>query len=161
MSYGRAVNKRAISVNNSQLALIHVAKKELGLTDEDYRNILELYGGVTSAKFLTLEGFERVMAHLTRLGFRIKPTATKEGKGHKQAVYRASDTLRADPAEKKTPAQEAMLNHYFTTLGWTEAERRQGFCKRMIKKAWPQTRDEAAKVIEALKAMVARNSKSK
>lgn len=137
----------------SQLALIHVAKKELALSDDDYRSILELHGGVNSAKLLTMAGFERVMKRMEQLGF----SSIKIGKGHRQNVYRAADTHLSDPEALKTPAQEDRLTHYFETLDWQEADRRQNFCQRMIKKPWPQTRDEAAKVIEALKAMVARN----
>lgn len=159
MSYGRTVDKRKIGVNGSQLALIHVAKKQLGLKEEDYRSILENYGGVSSAKFLTLEGVERVIKHLERLGFKSKPAPTKEGKGFKQSVYCAADTQCIDPKAFKTPAQDAMLTHYFEALGWNEPERQRGFCLRLTKKPWPQTRDEAAKVIEGLKAIHGRIQK--
>ncbi|SEO97843.1 regulatory protein GemA [Propionispora vibrioides] len=147
MSYGRAVSKRSIGVNASQLALIHVAKKELGLDDEDYRSILELYGGVSSAKFLTLEGFERVMEHLARLGFQSSNTANRQPK---YRPYRDADGA-------PYPAQLKMIEQQFEQLGFFEAERRQGLCRRIIKKAWPQTRAEANKVFEALKSMIARN----
>lgn len=145
MSYGRAVDKRKISITNSQLALIHVAKKELALVDDDYRSILELYGGVTSSKHLTLEGFERVMKRLEQLGF--KSTTDRQPA---RAPHR-------DPDGAPFPAQLKMIEHHFETLGFHGAERRQGFCRRVIKKPWPQTRTEANKIFEALKAMVARN----
>lgn len=141
----------------SQLALIHVAKKELGLSDEDYRSLLQLHGGVNSAKLLTMDGFERVMKQMEQLGF----SSIRVGNGYKQTVYCAADTRLSDPEAIKTPAQEDRLTHYFETLDWQELDRRQNFCRRMIKKPWPQTRDEAAKVIEALKAMVARNYANK
>ena len=141
----------------SQLALIHVAKKQLALPDEDYRSLLQLHGGVNSAKFLTMDGFERVMKRMEQLGF----SSIRVGNGYKQTVYCAADTRLSDPEALKTPAQEDRLTHYFETLGWQEVERRRSFCRRMIKKPWPQTRDEAAKVIEALKAMVARNYANK
>lgn len=144
MSYGRTVDKRKIGVIPSQLALIHVAKKELGLQEEDYRSILELYGGVNSAKHLTLEGFERVMGHLERLGF--KSTNSK------QPIH----APRRDPDGPPYPAQLKMIEYQFEQLGFQEAERRQGFCRRVIKKPWPQTRAEANKVFEGLKAMLAR-----
>ena len=145
MSYGRAVDKRKINVTNSQLALIHVAKKELALADDDYRSILELHGGVSSAKHLTLEGFERVMSRLEQLGF--KSTTDRQ----------PARAPRRDPNGAPYPAQLKMIEHLFEQLGFFEAERRQGFCQRVIKKPWPQTRTDANKVFEALKAMVARN----
>ena len=134
-------------VVSGQLALIHVAKKELGLRDEDYRAILELYGEVSSAKFLTMAGFERVMAHMERLGFKsITP---------RQPARAPVRDANGPPY----PAQLKMLEIYFDRLGFDSADRRQGFCQRMIKKAWPQTRAEANMVFEGLKAMVARNYK--
>lgn len=147
MSYGRAVDKRKIGVTAGQLALIHVAKKELGLPDGDYRSLLELHGGVTSAKHLTLEGFERVMKRIEELGFQSSNIASRQPK------HRPYQDAEGTPY----PAQLKMIEHQFEQLGFFEEERRQGFCKRMIKKPWPQTRAEANKVFEALKAMIARN----
>ena len=132
-----------------QLALIHVAKKELALSDEDYRAILGQYG-VSSSKDLTMVGFEQVMAHLERLGFR----NSRPGRQPARAPVRDADG-------PPFPAQLKMLDIYFGRLGFDSAERRQGFCQRQIKKPWPQTRAEANKVYEGLKAMVARNYSSK
>ncbi|BBF92907.1 regulatory protein GemA [Blastochloris tepida] len=53
-----------------QIALIKVAKRQLGLTDDQYRALLLWAGGVESAKDLDAAGFERVMGYLTRLGFK-------------------------------------------------------------------------------------------
>lgn len=145
MSYGRAVDKRKIGVTGGQLALIHVAKKELGLTEDDYRSLLELHGGVNSAKHLTLEGFERVMQRIEQLGF--KSTTDRQ----------PARAPRRDPDGAPYPAQLKMIEHQFEQLGFFETERRQGFCRRTIKKPWPQTRAEANKIFEALKAMIARN----
>ena len=129
-----------------QLALIHVAKKELALSDEDYRAILGQYG-VSSSKDLTIAGFEKVMTHMERLGFKsITPRQPT------RAPIRDANGL-------PYPAQLKMLDIYFNRLGFDSADRRQGFCQRMIKKAWPQTRAEANMVFEGLKAMVARNYK--
>lgn len=53
----------------SKLALIHTAKRELGMAEEDYRALLLRAGGVSSSKDLTLEGFDVVMSEFSRLGF--------------------------------------------------------------------------------------------
>lgn len=61
--------------NNSRLALIHLAKKQLGLDDEAYRAILS-GAGVYSAKDITTEAqFDTVMAAFMNLGF--LPTGRK------------------------------------------------------------------------------------
>lgn len=144
MSYWQTVDKTKIKITNSQLALIHVAKKELGLADADYRSLLELHSGVNSAKLLSLHGFEKVMQRMEELGFK-STTVRQPG-------------LRPvrDPDGLPYPVQLKLLDYLFEQLGFFETERRQGFCQRMLKKPWPQTRSEANKVIEALKAMNAR-----
>jgi hypothetical protein len=56
-------------MTREKLAVLHVAKKQLCLSDEDYRNLLSSIGGVASAKELNQHGFEAVMYRLTGLGF--------------------------------------------------------------------------------------------
>lgn len=53
----------------SKLALVHTAKRELDMAEEDYRALLLRAGGVNSSNDLTLEGFDAVMAEFNRLGF--------------------------------------------------------------------------------------------
>lgn len=53
----------------SKLVLIHTAKRELDMAEEDYRALLLRAGGVNSSKDLTLEGFDAVMDEFNRLGF--------------------------------------------------------------------------------------------
>lgn len=145
------VDKRKMGVTNQQIALLHVAKKELGLRDDDYRSILDVYGGTNSAKHLTLEGFERVMKHLEWLGF------TSNNPAQAKKPYRAPER---DANGSPYPAQLKMIQSLYEQLGWTEPERQRGFCQRVIKKPWPQTRAEANKIFEGLKAMLARAKKS-
>ena len=52
-----------------QLALIHVAKAQLRLDDDDYRALLLRVGGVSSSKGLSRDGFDAVMGAMERLGF--------------------------------------------------------------------------------------------
>lgn len=51
---------------SKKLALIHIVKKELGLSDEEYREILRREAGVDSAKDLTDESFRQLMRFLVR-----------------------------------------------------------------------------------------------
>ena len=57
-------------ITSKQKALIHVAKAQLGMEDEDYRAMLARVAGVASSAQLDAAGFERVTAELERLGFR-------------------------------------------------------------------------------------------
>lgn len=142
---------RVAMITTKQQALLHVAKNRLGLTDGDYRSALSLYGGVESSKELQLEGFRNVLAYLERIGFK-----NPSGK-----VYQSvSKPPFSNPDGLPYPAQLNKMQALFMKLGMIEAERQQGFCKRNIKKPWAQTRAEANKVIEGLKAMLARKEKS-
>lgn len=139
-------------ISKKEIALIHVAKTKLGLDDYSYRNILKTFGGVESAKDLNVIGFKKVMDKFESLGFK---TESKNKPKYKKTITATSTDASAVP----TPAHLHKINSLYDELNWG-TERRLGFNKRLIKKPWPQTREEANKIIEALKAMVARNRKS-
>lgn len=56
-------------ISKGKIALLHVAKRQLGLDEESYRDILRRVGGVDSASKLDAWSFNRVMEHLHGLGF--------------------------------------------------------------------------------------------
>jgi len=54
-----------------QIALVHVAKARLGLSEEDYRELLARFGqGARSSKELTQGQLEDLLRHLEKCGFR-------------------------------------------------------------------------------------------
>jgi phage gp16-like protein len=59
-----------MSLSKPKLALLHIAKKQLNLSDPEYRAILHEAAGVSSACDLEDDGFERVLAHFQALGFK-------------------------------------------------------------------------------------------
>jgi len=128
-------------LTRGQKALVHVAKNQLGLDDDLYREILMQEAGVSSASELDYKGFERVMKRFRKLGFRRKRTQPAE---------------RPQPGGTITPRQQAKIAELYAALGWTDPRRQMGFSRRVCGVPWPQTRAQANKVIEALKQMVAR-----
>jgi phage gp16-like protein len=123
-------------------AVLKVAQRELGLDEDTYRDVLWSAAGVKSAKELDLKTFRRVMARLEELGFR--------GQRHDPRVG-------ARPAgDEVSPAQQQKLQALYAEVGMWELRRQQGFCRRQIRRPWPQTSDEASCLIEALKKMAAR-----
>lgn len=54
---------------SSQLALIHVAKKQLGLDEGEYRAILDRVAGVASSRELSRQSFDSLLVEFKRLGF--------------------------------------------------------------------------------------------
>lgn len=51
------------------VALVHVARRRLGLDEATYRALLMRAAGVASSSALTPQGFDRVMKEFRRLGF--------------------------------------------------------------------------------------------
>jgi len=57
-------------ITNSQKRLIHVARRQLGLDDEECRALLRRCAGVESSSDLDHSGFDAVMRGFLRRGFR-------------------------------------------------------------------------------------------
>lgn len=118
-------------VRRRELAAIHIRKKEQGLDDDAYRDLLWEVAGVRSAKDLTAEGRRKVLA---KFGPRPKAPARKPwGK------------RSADP----------MVRKVYALLGDRPAEYAVGILKRMFGDAAPDalewaTGDQLRKVIAAL-----------
>jgi phage gp16-like protein len=133
-----------VSLSRSQIAVVHVAKKQLALDDDDYRALLNRFGGTDSAANLSLEGFENVMRRLSALGF--KSTWTKRSFGERRGMASPSqiDFIRTlwekfHGADANETALNAWLrrSHKIDALRFIDAKK-------------------AGSVITALKAMSAR-----
>jgi phage gp16-like protein len=107
-----------MALKHKQIALIHVAKRELGLTDDEYRAMLNSFG-VTSSKDLDNQTFDQVVNHLEKLGFRLR-----RGKGSSDSVPPARSPLLS-----KIRAQLNDLD-----LPWSYAE---GIARRMFFNSGP------------------------
>lgn len=59
------------------LAKIHIAKKELAMTDDSYQALLQRLTGKESARALSLPDLERLLAEFKRLGWRPKTRKQK------------------------------------------------------------------------------------
>ncbi len=71
-------------MDNKKLAVIHIVKRELSLSDEEYRNVLERVAGVRSSRDLTDSQFHKLMRYFVRtLNYR----ATSKGITLRQKYY--------------------------------------------------------------------------
>lgn len=83
---------------NRLITLIHVARRELRLTEADYRALLEGATGKTSCTQLNLKQLDTVLTTLKKQGFKHRlPTAKKTGYSPKsgQARTKEADKIRA------------------------------------------------------------------
>ncbi|MCW1842278.1 gp16 family protein [Prosthecomicrobium hirschii] len=125
-----------------QIAMIHIAKKQLGLVDENYRAILVRLTGKDSSRDCSTEDLDRVIAEFKRLGWRAaaKPNATSDRPYVRKIYALWNEAGRVGAVENAS--KEAL----------------RAFVVRQTGKSAPEflTPSEASKVSEALKAMIAR-----
>lgn len=68
-----AKTKTAADVRKRELAQIHIARQQLGMDDDTYRDMLWSVARVRSAADLDWVGRKRVLDHLVGCGFKVKP----------------------------------------------------------------------------------------
>lgn len=81
------------SERQRDLAKIHIAKKQLGMGDDAYREMLGNVAGVASAGKLDGAGRQAVLAHLRSIGFKAKGRGNSFFPGRpKQSFFDDPDT---------------------------------------------------------------------
>jgi len=120
----------ALALDRRKLALIHIVKKELGLSDEDYRCILGRIAGVESSKDLDEAGFRKLMRFFVR-----------------------SDYFRAN-SFGMTLKQRLFVKALARDLGWDPVHLR-NFIRKYYERDGLEALDRqgASKLIESLKAI--------
>jgi hypothetical protein len=136
-------------IGRKKKALVHIAKENLDLDDESYRQILKGVAGVESSTELTVDGFEKVMKRFQEMGFR----------GLLPDPYQPVPKGRLIPSgspqglESITPSQERFINYLTEKLTWDQGHYH-SFCQRIIKKFDPMTKRDGQKIIIGLMAIL-------
>ena len=136
-------------IGRKKKAIVHIAKEELHLDEESYRQILKGVAGVESATQLTEAGFEKVMKRFQEMGF----------KGLLPDPYQPVPKGRLIPPdslqgqETITPSQLGFISYLLDKLGWEEGHYR-ALCRRIIKKPDPLTKRDGQKMIIGLMAIL-------
>lgn len=128
-----------------ELAKIHIGKKDLGLSDDIYRDILREAGKVESSKDLDWRGRQAVLDRFKELGWKPKAARKAVGAG-------SSRPLADDPQSKKIRALWIELHETGKVKNPAESALA-AYVKRMTGVAtlqWLSTA-QASTVIEALK----------
>lgn len=71
------IERSADDTRRRELAMIHIAKSQLGLDDDVYRDLLWTIGRVTSAADLDWSGRKQLLEHLKKCGFKPRPPKAK------------------------------------------------------------------------------------
>ncbi|MBD3245519.1 MAG: DUF1018 domain-containing protein [Candidatus Omnitrophica bacterium] len=119
-------------ISNKKLALIHIIKKEVGLSDREYRNILERVAGVRSASELTEQQFSALMRYFVRSKY--------------YRVNRFGMTFR----------QKMYIDSLIRRLGW-DRDHLHNFIRKYYHKESPAelSKSDASRLIESLKQILA------
>jgi len=138
-----------MGIGKKKKAVVHIAKGDLHLDEESYRQILKGVAGVESATRLTEEGFEKVMRRFQAMGF----------KGLLPHPYHPIPKGRLIPPDSPqgvefiTSSQKDFITYLSEKLNWGE-EHYHAFCQRIIKKPEPLTKREGQKIIIGLMAIL-------
>ncbi|HCC54262.1 MAG TPA: hypothetical protein DEQ20_04965 [Desulfobulbaceae bacterium] len=119
-------------LDHKKLAVIHIVKKELKISEQEYRDTLEKISGVRSAKDLDNSDFQRLMRYFAKSGHY---RASREGITFRQRMY---------------------IKHLLQDLAW-DATHYTNFLKKYYKISETEalSKKEAGKVIESLKHILA------
>lgn len=120
----------------TDLAKIHLAKKELGMEDDTYRAMLKSIAGVSSAKDLDAKGRMDVLNHLRICGMKFKKSKTSDYPGKPHNMNEQRGKIEALLADMK--------------LEWAYAD---ALAKRMFKVervAWVKKGEQLKAIITAL-----------
>lgn len=155
-----------MTLTRSQITILHVAKSQLALDDETYRDALEAHGNARSARDLTYDGFRAVMTHFERCGFK-RLGGRKAGRLGSQEARKPEASGQQPATRRPGMATERQIKKIYA-LWWSlspayyvegyEYKALRGFLKKRFRvghENWLDF-DTAHNVIEAIKAIGAR-----
>lgn len=79
---GRMLNKQ----RNGLLAIVHIAKQDLGLDDDTYRDVLANWG-VKSSAAMSVQELSELVGHFCSLGFRVCSKSNTRNQGQADALH--------------------------------------------------------------------------
>lgn len=88
--------------NPGQLAKIHIAKKALGMGDDEYRDMLSYRYGVLSSRDLSVQQADDLLGHFEECGW--QPTGTRRVGAEKRPLLGKIDALLLDGRKSKAYA---------------------------------------------------------
>ncbi len=134
-------------VDKKQLQLIHIAKNQLGLDDDTYRDTLQYRYSVSSSKELSYNQASNFIGFLSEKGFKLK-------KKRALKVKKSSNVI-----ELATPRQHKLIEVLKKNIIWEYEDGYKLYIKKRLKIDKVITKEDAFKVINALKGILGINTK--
>ena len=137
-------------ISREQENIVEQARGRLKLSSEEFKEILMVYGGAKTVGDLTPEGFFHLMERFRELGFTSKSVpAPKEPSQSGELI------------EMVTPALKARIHQLEKELGWGDNPSiLETFILTNFKIKRVVTKEQAMKVIEALRALLESTDKA-
>lgn len=150
-----------MKIDAKQIKLIHIAKSQLGLDDENYRAIIsgQTQGKKTSSIELTYAEADAVINYMIRQGFRIKEKYVSGEQASKRSYRYQGKSRRAVTTSGNlyclaSHDQLKMVNALAGQIQWRVEDGFHRWMKKYIKIDRIKTEEEASAVIEGLKGML-------
>jgi phage gp16-like protein len=132
-------------IDATQKQIIHIAKTQLGLSDDDYRLILAARcHGKTSSKDLTYREAHGLIEYFKTLGFRVKPKRSKQ----RRAPVSTNVTFIA------TPEQMRMIDALRGEVRWRYTDGYERWLSKYLRIDRVRTNRQASRAIEGLKGLI-------
>lgn len=137
-------------ITPQQLKTIHVGRRKLGMSDDDYRAFLGRFGA-SSARDLTISQARKILDHMMAMGFTIQPARpTPPDTRHAMTPTPAS---HGNVVALPTGAQRRMIREMAGEISWRKEEGFQAWLEHNMGMKRIRTKEEAGRVIEGLKGL--------
>ena len=138
-------------IDATQVKIIHIAKAQLGLSDDLYRDILAGHYGKDSSKDLSFKEAHGLIEYFKTLGFRVKPVNAKP----RRAPAPANVTFIA------TPEQIQMIDALRREVKWRYSDGYERWLSKYLKTDQVRTNPQASRAIEGLKGLISTQGTSR
>jgi phage gp16-like protein len=152
----KAATTAAPSERARLIRLVHVGRRELSLTEVDYRAILQAQGGAESSASMSVGQLQRVVDYLRRQGFKVATKAKTAAAAGALKAGPVAVALASDPESRKARAMWLTLHAIGQVRDPSEAALLR-FAKRMCKVDRLEWVRDMLPLIEALKAWLLRS----
>lgn len=130
---------------SAAIKMIHVAKREIGIADDDYRAMLERITGSSSLRAMTDRQHQQVIGEMKRLGFQVRQGTAGRLQGPYAAKLLALWLSGWNLGVVRSRNSDAMIKFVERQTGISHVR-------------WVRDHDDAMKALEGLKKMIAREA---
>ncbi|GAB4485947.1 MAG: hypothetical protein OHK006_12980 [Thermodesulfovibrionales bacterium] len=142
-------------IDKIQIKLVHIAKAQIGLSDEDYRTLLSDRYWVNSCKALSYDEATDLIDHMKTLGFKLK--------ARKDSGQAGMTKRKLPPSITQLPSPEILhkIDLLKADIKWiVKPNGYERWLKKFMGVERPATMKQAVKIVEGLKGMRARQQRA-